>query len=79
MRVISSLAIATAIAFGSATFAIAQTAQYDYTDDQYLSYGPKNAAKSRAPAAVQHKRSPIAQFDRTEDSTLSYGGPKLAD
>ena len=37
MRLKSSLMIATAIVLGSSSFALSQTAQYDYTAENYLS------------------------------------------
>ena len=78
MRLKSSLMIATAIVLGSSSFALSQTAQYDYTAENYLSYGP--AKQSQAAAKVSRQQSPIssgpsAKYDYTAEQYLSYGAP----
>lgn len=72
MIVKSRLMIAAAVLAGSASMALAQTAQYDGTGDKTLSYGPRAAQTASPP------QSPIGQdsfnpFDGTSDKTLSYG------
>lgn len=75
MRLKSTLLIATATVFGTASFAVAQTAQYDYTESGYLSYGPKVGAPQ-----TQHRQKakilpngPTEKYDYTETGYLSYG------
>jgi len=75
MRTLSSLAIATALTLGSASLALAQTAQYDDTESKVLSYGPK--AGLFVPSSVAPKGAikpgPINAHDQTMDGYLSYG------
>ena len=76
MRLKSSLMIAAAIMLGTSSFALSQTAQYDYTSEQTLSYGP--IQQPRAPAKVRRHQGPVnsgpsAKYDDTPEQTLSYG------
>jgi len=74
MRVLSRLAIASAIVLGSASFALSQTWQYDQTPEKYLSYGPVAQQKPlRAPSAPLNVADPYTQYDQTLEKYLSYG------
>ena len=73
----SRIAVAALVSLTSGTVAMAQTAQYDYTGDKYLSYGPRPApaapaARSRT-AAPSMMVYPAAQYDYTAEKYLSYG------
>jgi hypothetical protein len=78
MGVRSCLAVAALFSLMAGPVAMAQTAQYDYTADKYLSYGPRPAP---APAPAPRGRAaaptmmvfPAAQYDWTGDKYLSYG------
>ncbi len=73
-----SLSIAAAILCGSAGLALAQTATHDYTSDQMLSYGPKQAAATRAAPSRTGQRpvvrpGPTQQYSSYPDQMLNYG------